>query len=275
MIWEARFGEMRLYAISDGWFSIHPGDFLPGSDPEEWRRHPEHLDDQGRIRINLGCFLLIGRSTVMIDTGIGPLPPPGSDHRGGRLPEALGRLGMDPSEVEAVVHTHLHYDHFGGDLTPEGEPAFPSATYYVHRRELDHWTSMGGPVAERFFPLVEAGRVETVDGDADVAPGVTMVETPGHTPGHVSVAALSQGRRTYITGDVTHHPMQLRHPEWNVAADVDPAMAASTRRRMFDLLSAPGLLTAAGHYPPPGLGSIRADDGVRVFIPAEAVEALA
>lgn len=274
MIWEADCGDFRLLAIQDGWFSIAPVDFFPGSDPEEWARNSEYLEEDGSLRINLGCYLFLGPSAVMVDTGAGSDWNHPARGESGRLPGALARLGVDPGEVEAVVHTHLHADHFGGDLTPDRKPFFSAATYYVHRRELDHWLHLDGPrgdrVREGFGPLVEQGRVEPLDGDRQVVPGVTAVETPGHTPGHVSVVAVSQSRRTYLLGDVSHHPFQLRHPHWGVSADTDPKEAAGTRLRIWEALTGSGTRVAAGHYPPPGLGTVEVDAGQRVFIPAEA-----
>lgn len=270
-------GGFTVYAIEDGWFFREPGAFLPDSDPAFWRTHPEFLVE-GRVRVSMGCFVVTdGTRTVVVDSGIGSLVNalPG-DAQGGRLPQALALIGIRPEDVETVLHTHLHLDHIGGDRTVGGDPFFPNARIAVHRRELDHWMETdqapGAAIRGVVEGFVGAGRIDPFEGDHEVAPGITAVETPGHTPGHVSFAVTSQGTRTFVTGDVAHHPVQTGHPDWGVAADLDPELARTTRDRVFTELAGTGTLVAAGHFPRPGLGYVEVDDAVRVFVSAAAVQ---
>jgi len=115
---------------------------------------------------------------------------------------------------------------------------------------------------------VAEGRVESVDGDRQIIPGIAMSETFGHTPGHMSVEIHSGSSRAIIAGDATHHPLQASHPEWNMVADLDRTVAAVTRRALFDGLAAGAVMLAAGHFPRPGFGSVRVDEGIRVYVPA-------
>lgn len=221
----------------------------------------------------MGCFVITnGEHTVMVDTGYGEdvstLPP---DSGGNRLPEALGSLGIDSASITHILYTHLHYDHCGGSRTASGAPRFLNARHFLQRGELDHWMTAEAPAAERIRRLMngflEEERVEVLDGEKEVLPGIRVLPTPGHTPGHQSVSIVSDGTRTLIAGDVTHHPAQLDHPEWNVAADLDQAQAASTRERFFELLAGTGTTLGAGHFPRPGLGKVEIDDGRKVFVP--------
>ena len=275
MVWETRFGSVTLLAIEDGWFHVLPTEWFPESDPAVWAAHANYLTPDGRMRLSMGCFLMAGSDGwVMVDSGRGGPAVASTESGTGQMPAALRTLGVDPSDIRKVIHTHLHIDHFGGNLTSGGRLYFPNAQFYVHQRELDYWTT--GPqgatsgVREQLAPIIDAGRLNPIDRDTEVAAGITMIETEGHTPGHVSVVAMSDGQRTFITGDVTHHPLQADHVGWNSVLDVDPPTAAATRSRVFDSLD-PETLVAAGHYPRPGLGNVIVDDNRRRFIPTAAV----
>jgi glyoxylase-like metal-dependent hydrolase (beta-lactamase superfamily II) len=170
------------------------------------------------------------------------------------MPEALAQLGIDPADVTTLIHTHLHFDHWGGDLTEDGEPLFPNATIYVHEREIEYWSTvadrpLGETVRRRFILLFEAGRVTTVPGEQGISSEIAVTETAGHTPGHLSVVIGAGQESTFIAGDAAHHPIQAQHPDWNVLFDLDPAAAAATRTRMFEALAGSATLFAAGHLP--------------------------
>jgi glyoxylase-like metal-dependent hydrolase (beta-lactamase superfamily II) len=272
MISTLQCGAFTLMAIEDGWFHRFPHETFPTSDPAYWEAHPEHLD-AGRLRISMGCFLVTdGDVTLLVDTGYGEdeaALPPGSGAN--RLPEALRSLEVDPGSVSHILYTHLHYDHCGGSRGGDGASRFPNARHYLQRGELDHWMTAEGTAPERVRKVMngflEEGRVEVVDGEREVVPGVRVIPTPGHTPGHQAVTITSEGTRTLIAGDVTHHPAQAEHPEWNVAADLDQDLAAATRGRVFEMVAGNGTVLGAGHYPRPGLGRIEIDDGRRIFVP--------
>jgi len=272
MVWRTEFGRFTIYGIEDGWMLRDPMEFLPDSDPEVWAAHPEFLDE-GKIRVSLGCFLVAGPSgLVMVDTGLGP--PPDPRMASGKMPEALGTIGIRPEEIDTVIHTHLHVDHIGGNLDDSGRPFFPNARLFAHSAELDYWLTAEGPRGDRVRSVFEplGGMVEAVGGDREIWPGVAVVESFGHTPGHMSVELRSGGHRAVLGGDVTHHPLQAAYPEWNMAADYDRILAVRSRRLLYEgLVSDEGLL-AAGHFPRPGFGSVVVDDGVRVFVPAKVSE---
>jgi glyoxylase-like metal-dependent hydrolase (beta-lactamase superfamily II) len=272
MLWSTELGRFTIYGIEDGWMLRDPMALLPGSDPAVWAAHPEFLED-GKIRVSFGCFLVTGPSgATMVDTGLGPTPE-AADRVSGEMPRMLEWVGVRPEEVDVLIHTHLHMDHIGGD-TVAGAPFFPNATVYVHTAELDHWLTLDGSGGDRIRTIFEPLRVEPIDGDFEVRPGITMVESIGHTPGHVSVELIAHGGRAIVAGDVTHHPLQASHPEWNVSADLDPIAAESSRRSFYDKLASSGMAFAAGHFPRPGFGTVTVEEGIRVYVPG-AVEGIA
>ncbi len=276
MIWSLPCGTYTVHAIEDGWFYREPMVMFPDSDPEWWDRHPATLDD-GLLRVSLGCFLVTGgKHPVLIDTGTGTHRDALPGAVKGRLSEALAMLGVSPADIETVIHTHLHLDHCGGDRTPAGDPVFPNARYVVQEAEVDHWLGATGPGGEAvrkvMLGFVTAGKIDLVDGDEEILPGIVVERTPGHTPGHQSVTVASLGTRILIAGDVTHHPHQVRHPSWNAVFDLDPPQARRTREALFERLAGSGTVMAVGHYPPPSMGYVEVDGGTRVFVAAPAVQ---
>ena len=104
-----------------------------------------------------------------------------------------------------------------------------------------------------------------VSGERIVSPEVTIVPTPGHTPGHQSVIVASAGQRAFIAGDVAHNPAQANETEWNAGADGDGPLAAATRKRVMERLEQDGSVAVFGHFPAPGFGRLVREGGRRIF----------
>jgi glyoxylase-like metal-dependent hydrolase (beta-lactamase superfamily II) len=113
-------------------------------------------------------------------------------------------------------------------------------------------------------PLVEHGRLELADGEIDVAPGVRLLATPGHTPGHLAVALTSGSEMGVYTGDMFHHPAQIEHPEWSPLFDVLPDLSAETRRAMFERVRRERLVMFTAHLPTPGIARLPAGGGLEL-----------
>ena len=236
--------------------------------PEAMAPHEHWLDERGLMRFRVGSFVI--RSSrgplVLVDTGFGGRerdPAPGGlRFRPGRLLEGLAEHGIEPEAIEVVLLTHLHIDHIGWntiDRAGEPVPTFPRARYLVDRREWEHWTQpafveRNQSIRDCVLPLQAAGRVELIEGELAVTPELTSVPTPGHTPGHLSVAIVSGGERGVITGDVAHSPIQLTETEWSLALDLDPSLAARTRTAFAERFDQEGMAIIGTHFPQPGFG---------------------
>jgi glyoxylase-like metal-dependent hydrolase (beta-lactamase superfamily II) len=148
-------------------------------------------------------------------------------------------------------------------------PTFPNARYLFARREYEHWQSAAekdyaSTLADTVQPVLDAGLADLVECDHRVCDGVRLDPTPGHTPGHVSVRIESGGQQAFVTGDMTHHPVQWAEPDWRMPADVDSAGAAATRRRLARTLADEETLVIGTHYAGPCAGRVvRAADGMR------------
>jgi glyoxylase-like metal-dependent hydrolase (beta-lactamase superfamily II) len=176
--------------------------------------------------------------------------------------------GFDPLAVDAVVCTHLHVDHVGWNTSlVDGRwcPTFAESRYLFAGPELRHWEQE--PFRQRpehddsIQPVVDAGLVDLVDVDAELAPGVSFLPTPGHTPGHCSVAIESGGERALITGDFMHHAVQVGAPGWRSHFDTDGDAAERTRREFLEANADTDLLVIGTHFGGPGAGRIVSVDG--------------
>ena len=211
-----------------------------------------YLDNEGRVVLNFGCFLLRdGGQTVLVDAGNGP-------EAGGKLIEELDQAGVSPESIDAVVFTHLHGDHTGWNLDRvTGAPRFPRAQYLVPQGDWDHYGSRD-PRPRSFerdvVPLEAAGRMVLFDGEYTVGPSLTAIPTPGHTPGHSSVVISSNGAKGIILGDVVLSPIDAELPELSNTFDWDHGIARETRRKMLARLSGDGSLVGGSHITAPGLG---------------------
>lgn len=204
---------------------VDPGAFGPG---DTWR-------------LNFHCFAIRrpGGRTTLVDTGIGPAGGPASGWAPvpGHLPTVLPHAGIDPADVDMVVLTHLHEDHFGWSVSPEGVPMFPNARYVLQHNEI---AGLGaGDIALSYVvdPLRRTGQLHEIDGRTRLAGGhrcrVTAVPTPGHTVGHQSVLVEGPNRDIVITGDVLVHAVQLVNPEVGYHFEADPAAAVRSRQELF------------------------------------------
>jgi glyoxylase-like metal-dependent hydrolase (beta-lactamase superfamily II) len=199
----------------------------------------------GKLRLPVRAFLVRGQSgCLLIDSGAANAWHPTL----GRLPEALLEAGVSPNEVTVVALTHAHVDHLSGLVDADGGLAFPNAArVLVATEEL---TAFRGdprmiPLLPRLIPLEQ--------GDGPLH-GVTAVNAPGHSPGHM--AFLVEGR-LLIWGDLVHHAaVQFARPEVTWMFDDDPGQARANRLALMDQAAQAGWLVAGAHLSDPGIGRI-------------------
>jgi glyoxylase-like metal-dependent hydrolase (beta-lactamase superfamily II) len=223
-----------------------------------------------------------GGKLIVIDTGTGPVAKVNSKGANGLFLENMTAAGFDSKKVDMVVISHFHTDHVNGLLTADGKPAFPNAEVLVPATEWKFWTDdgeMSRAKGERMVGLFKSNRnvfetglkkkVTPYEWNREIAPGLTSVETIGHTPGHTSYVLSSGAAKVFIQSDVTNNPnLFAANPSWHAAFDQDGDVAEKTRRRVYDMVVAERLQVQGFHYPFPGLGNVVKDgDGYRV-VPA-------
>ena len=224
--------------------------------------------EDGKMLLSLHCFVVqSGDATIVIDTCVGPgeRPLPGDLEFPDRLAAAIPG-GLEA--VDVVLCTHLHFDHVGWNtILVDGEwvPTFPNARYLITQPELDSVFSAdagdehaGEHVRASIDPLVAAGLVDAVATDHAITDEVRLVATPGHTPGHVSVAISSNGDTALITGDATHSPIQFAYPELAAPRfDADSEASTQTRLALLEQLTDTDTLVLGTHFAPPTAGHVR------------------
>ncbi|GBD23296.1 N-acyl homoserine lactonase AiiA [bacterium HR29] len=268
-----RIGSVEVLPLVDTYLLGDPRIFMPKHAEAFLGEYPHLLDERGLLRMTITCFLVRSAGkTWLVDTGIGPRRRP--NFPAGKLDQALREAGLGPADIDGVIHTHLHIDHVGWNTVPgpDGapQPYFPRAEHRAQRAEWQFWMRpehLEGDaqphLAECVAPVADRFRLQ--DGEEAIDDHLVFVPAPGHTPGHVAIGIASQGERALIVGDASHHPVQLDHPDWSPAFDVDPDLAARTRARLFDDAASDGRVWMAGHWPDSGIGRIVRVDGRRVF----------
>ncbi|SOD62826.1 Glyoxylase, beta-lactamase superfamily II [Streptomyces zhaozhouensis] len=259
---------------------------VPDATPEivsaqKWLR-PDFADSAGVPRLNSHTFAFaVDGRRVLVDTGIGNGKRRANPAWHGLDTDYLTRLttaGFPPDSVDLVVLTHLHADHVGWNtrrVNGRWVPTFPRARHVVSRKERAFWAgyAMDEPRRQMFrdsvLPVEKAGLLDLVDADAapgTLLPGLRLLPTPGHTPGHLAVELTSRGERALITGDCVHHPVQLAHPDIGACVDIDATRARATRHALLRRLADTGTLMLGTHFAPPSAGRvIRSADGYRLL----------
>ncbi|MDA9009445.1 MBL fold metallo-hydrolase, partial [Alphaproteobacteria bacterium] len=206
---------------------------------------PGQLSEEfGKLILPVQGFLLKTPShIILVDSCVGndktvPGMPAWNQRSDNRFLTALTAAGVTPEDVDYVLCTHLHTDHVGWNTKLEDGrwvPTFPNARYLLPSAdELFAREHMQNLYQESVLPVIEAGQAELVTADHKLGDCVTLIPTPGHTPGHVSVQLQSGTSEAIITGDALHATVQCWHPEWHFKYDADPDKAVNSRRKLLE-----------------------------------------
>ena len=249
-----RVGDIQLDGVQDGTAYLPSGYFGIEGTPG----HQAMLDASGQAELPIACFVVrTAGLVVLLDAGFGPRsvewsPTDGQTVRlqGGELPAQLAAQGVGPADVDLVLLSHLHGDHSGW-VWHDGAPYFPNATVRCGRGDWQTFVEDGvaGANAAGFRGLGARGMIELVDSDGVVAPGISALHTPGHTPGHLTFVVSSGGERALFLGDAISCPVQIEAPEFDALADMDRALGIATRDRILRANSTKETLSAAPTSP--------------------------
>lgn len=281
-------GDVTISRIVEIWdFQDDMSMTMPDATAEEVQAldwlHPHYATPDGRQRMNFQGFVVqTPDRTIVVDTCIGA----------GRerdfevfcnLPEGfledLAEIGVTREQVDTVFCTHLHFDHVGWNTYKDPEtgafkPTFPNARYLFGKTEYLAWQNdirHDGHHSDRHLvegvdPIVAAGLADLIETDHQIAPGIRVEPSHGHTPGHIHVVIESKGESAVVTGDLMHHPMQCAMPHRHATFDMDREAGSKTRQAFVDKYRDSGTLVIGMHFAEPTAGHfVTGSDGKTWF----------
>ena len=252
--YRVKVGAAEVIALSDGSIILPALNLLTNAQPGEVERLLTYAYRNPQVETSVNAYLIVSESNlVLVDTGGGDLLGPTAN----KLSAGLAAAGYKPEQITDILITHSHGDHVGG-LTDGTGMVFPNATIRVESRELAFWTAPGNGAGAKVRPYLEAGKVKTFDGNAQLLPGISAMATPGHTPGHSFYVLESQGEKIVFWGDLMHvAEVQFPNPSITIAFDSDSRSAAAQRRKAYLEAASIGYLVASTHVSFPGIGRLR------------------
>ncbi|MCB8878354.1 MBL fold metallo-hydrolase [Acidisoma silvae] len=256
-------GDAMVTVVNDGFLDI-PFEILRGAGQDDMRACMQSAFWKKPPRLTVNAFVIetAGR-TILVDAGGGS----NTIYSMGLLPENLAAAGFKPGDFDTVLLSHIHPDHSNGLLDPDGKAMFPRAELVIHKDDVAFWSDpklrdKTMPAATPYLDSAQAllttyrDQIRIAEGGT-VAPGITQLPLPGHTPGHSGYRLDSAGESLVIWGDTVHIPeIQIPYPGVTSEFDIDEALAAENRRKIFDLVAAEGVLVAGMHLHLPAFAHV-------------------
>ncbi len=237
-------GDFELTMLTDGGYYLDGGAMF-GVVPKVLWSKKMPPDELNRLRLGLNTLVVrTGDKTVVIETGIGNKLTEKSVKIFGNemlLMKQLEEANVDPAEVDIVINTHLHFDHCGWNTIRKSDgtiaPTFPRAKYYMQQGELahaheQHERDRVSYLTDNYDPLVRNGQAVILNGDSEIAPGISVQIFAGHTAYHMAVILESNGKRACYMGDLIPTSAHI-HPTWVMGYDLDPIACINNRHRFY------------------------------------------
>ena len=237
-------GDLELTILSDGTYWLDGGAMFGVIPKPMWNKRLP-ADEQNRVTLGLNSLLIRGGAkTILVETGVGPkLEEKRQKIYGNKaaLLQSFETMQVSPDEIDVVINTHLHFDHCGWNTYYKDGRAvatFPRATYYVQRGEWEHAQEQHDRdavsyISDNYNPLLAAGQMKLLDGDAEIAPGIRVKVFPGHTHHMQAVIVESQGKTACYVSDLVPTTAHL-DPVWVMGYDLDPIACIDNRKKFYE-----------------------------------------
>ncbi len=241
---------LKIHVIEESYSVMDPGGMFGLVPYALWKSTMTHSEERLIPVISTSLLIQTPHHNILIDTGIGSKVSSKQqlwmrlEHRRGTMAESLARLQLTPEDIDIVVNTHLHSDHSGGNTyTAEDgsiQATFPNAEYLVQKKEYEaasnpNERTRATYLTQNYVPLFEQGRLRLIEGDIEIAPGVTGVITPGHTPSHMIMRIEDGDDKLLYLADLASYAVHFERLAWIPAFDVEPLTTLETKRKWREL----------------------------------------
>ena len=274
-----RLGDLELTSLLDGYFRLDGGAMFGVVPKPLWERRAP-ADDRNRIALAMRPLLVRGQKTMVIDAGAGnKMDAKSTDiyaiDRTRNIVHSLAEAGLTLDDIEIALASHLHFDHAGGFTTrsESGEihPTFPKARYVIRDEEWEdathpHERNRASYLQDDFVPLMTAGVVDLVAGDAEIMPGVRVRRSGGHARSHQVVMIESGGRTAVFTADMIPTTAHVDEA-WIMGYDLYPMETLAFKRAFVREAIDGEYLIFFEHDPRIAAGYIREKDGRKYVEP--------
>lgn len=266
--------KFEIFSIVENSFKIDGGAMYGVVPKIIWQKfNPPDHNNLVKLNINLLLIRADGEN-ILVDAGIGDALSERQKkmfgvERSSALEKELSELDLVPEDIHLVLLTHLHADHAGGviKLGKDGRklPRFPNARHVVQLKEWQEAMQPDERTSATYFTsnlklLEQEKLLELVDGEDEVARGVRLLNTGGHTPGHQAVLIEDGDKRIIWAGDIIPSTYHLRIP-YVAAVDLFPRETMEQKKKFLQMCSGNGWLLAFNHDLTVRLGKLEAKDG--------------
>jgi glyoxylase-like metal-dependent hydrolase (beta-lactamase superfamily II) len=262
-----KLGDLEFHVLLDGYVSLDGGAMF-GIIPKVMWEKKIPADGRNRVQLAMNCLLVhAGGKRILVETGIGAkMSAKLRDIYGVEGPFLNDRLkdyGLDPSEIDVVINTHLHFDHCGGNTRVEKDKivaAYPNAKYVVQRGEFEHAKhpnerDRASYILENYESLPTA-KLALLEADRAIAPGVELIRVPGHTANMQCVKLTGGGKTAFFLADLVPTTAHLPLP-WTMGFDLYPVTTLENKKKWIPELLKEGWIALFCHDTTTQAGHIR------------------
>ena len=268
-----KLGNLEFHILLDGHVYLDGGAMF-GVIPKVMWEKKVPADARNRIQLAMNCLLIhAGGKNILVETGAGgKMGPKMRDIYGLDGPFLNDRLhdhGLDRTEIDIVINTHLHFDHCGGNTRVEKDKvvaSYPNAKYVVQRGEFEHAKNpnerdRASYFLENYVPIEAAGKLALLEADRALAPGVELIRVPGHTANMQCVKLTGGGKTAFYFADLVPTAAHLPLP-WIMGYDLYPMTTLENKKKWIPEVIQEGWIALFGHDAKTPAGHVRDRDGI-------------